>query len=133
MPRVTIKTGIVAADGHEAVLTEYLCDWPACPHVAVHLIPAAPGLRVLTIVCPEHAALTRAKPTTRRDRVREPASRASRAAHRLSNTARSAAVIAMTRPARFFVVPTSSRTSPAARSTFRHRRLKTSPLRQPVS
>jgi hypothetical protein len=29
MPRLTIKTGIVAEDGQEEVLTEYLCDWPA--------------------------------------------------------------------------------------------------------
>jgi hypothetical protein len=26
MPRLTIKTGIVAEDGQEEVLTEYLCD-----------------------------------------------------------------------------------------------------------
>ena len=38
MPWVTIRTGIVAADGQEAVLREYLCDWPDCAHVAEHVV-----------------------------------------------------------------------------------------------
>ena len=57
MPRVTIRTGFVAANGQEEVLTEYLCDWPDCARVAERLIPVVPEFRVLTIICPEHAAL----------------------------------------------------------------------------
>jgi len=57
MPRVTIKTGIVAADGHEQILTEYICDWPHCPNPAEHLLGVVADLRVASWVCHEHAAL----------------------------------------------------------------------------
>ena len=59
MPRVTIKTGIVDADGHEEVLAEYLCDWPGCANVAEHLVGVLAELRVMCLVCHEHAATLR--------------------------------------------------------------------------
>ena len=59
MPWVTIRTGIVAADGHETVLTEYLCDWPGCAHVAEHVVTAVRALAMSIALCPEHAAMMR--------------------------------------------------------------------------
>jgi hypothetical protein len=57
MPRVTIKTGTVAANGQEEVLTEYLCDWQGCANVAQHLVGAVRELAAAYVVCSEHAAL----------------------------------------------------------------------------
>ena len=57
MPRVTIKTGMVGADGQEEVLTEYLCDWPDCANAAVLLVDVPAVLRARCIVCREHAAM----------------------------------------------------------------------------
>jgi hypothetical protein len=57
MPRVTIKTGIVSADGQEEVLSEHLCDWPECANVAEHVVGVVAELRVLCVVCRLHAAL----------------------------------------------------------------------------
>jgi hypothetical protein len=62
MPRVTIKTGVVAADGHEEVLTEYLCDWPGCANVAEHVIGVAVELGAMCVACPEHAASMSGRP-----------------------------------------------------------------------
>jgi hypothetical protein len=45
MPFVTIKTGFESAEGQEEVLTEYFCDWPGCPNVAVHPLGCIPGWR----------------------------------------------------------------------------------------
>ena len=59
MPRMTIKTGIVAADGHEEVLTGYLCAWPDCANVAEHVVGVVAELRAMCVVCPEHLALMR--------------------------------------------------------------------------
>jgi hypothetical protein len=56
MPHVTIKTGVVAADGHEEVLTEYLCDWPGCANVAEHVIGVVIELGAMCVLCAEHAA-----------------------------------------------------------------------------
>jgi hypothetical protein len=56
MPWVTIRTGIVAADGQEAVLREYLCDWPDCAHVAEHVVGVVRDVAMARAVCPEHAA-----------------------------------------------------------------------------
>jgi hypothetical protein len=56
MPWVTIKTGVVAADGREAVLTEYLCDWPGgCANVAEHVMGVAADIGIACAVCREHA------------------------------------------------------------------------------
>jgi hypothetical protein len=55
MPRVTIRTGIVAEDGQEEVLTEYLCDGPGCANVAEHMLGVVVELRIMCMVCHEHA------------------------------------------------------------------------------
>jgi hypothetical protein len=44
-------------DGREEVLTEYLCDWPDCPNVAVEVIGVVRSLRLRAAVCSDHAAL----------------------------------------------------------------------------
>jgi hypothetical protein len=54
MPRVTIKTGFVRPDGLEEILSEYLCDWPGCPNVAVHTLGCIPEVRAIAVVCDEH-------------------------------------------------------------------------------
>jgi hypothetical protein len=53
VPQITIRTTI---DGQEEVLSEYMCDWPNCPEVAVHVVGVVRELRVLTAVCAQHAA-----------------------------------------------------------------------------
>ena len=55
--REHIKTGIVAADGTETVLREYLCDWPACARVAEHLVGVVRDVAMARAVCAEHAAM----------------------------------------------------------------------------
>ena len=54
MSRVTIKTGMPGVDGREEILTEYLCDWPDCPNVAVHVMGVAKDIRAAVVVCAEH-------------------------------------------------------------------------------
>jgi hypothetical protein len=54
MPRVTFKTGFPGPDGGEEVLTEYLCDWPGCPKLGVHLLGLIRELRAMAIVCEDH-------------------------------------------------------------------------------
>jgi len=61
MPWVTIRTGSVAADGRETVLTEYLCDWPDCAHVAEHVVSAVRAVAMSHALCPEHAAMMRSR------------------------------------------------------------------------
>jgi hypothetical protein len=51
---MTIRTVV---DGREATLTEYLCDWPDCPNVAVETLGVIAELRLRAAVCAEHAAL----------------------------------------------------------------------------
>ena len=53
MPQVTIRTDV---DGREETLTEYMCDWPDCPNVAVHVLGIVRELRLRAAVCAEHAA-----------------------------------------------------------------------------
>jgi hypothetical protein len=60
MSRVTIKTGIADVDGREEVLTEYLCDWPDCPNVAVHVMGVVKDIRAAVVVCAEHYSRMRA-------------------------------------------------------------------------
>jgi hypothetical protein len=68
MPWVTIKTGIVATDGQEAILREYLCDWPDCAHVAEHVGGVARDVAMARAVCPEHAAMMQNRaPNSRAD------------------------------------------------------------------
>jgi hypothetical protein len=58
MPLVTIKTGFLTPEGKEEVLTEYLCDWPGCPNLAVHSLGCITEIRVMAIVCEEHTPST---------------------------------------------------------------------------
>ena len=55
MPRVTIRTGIVAADGQEEVLTEYLCDWPGCVNTAEHVVGVVRDVALVSVLCSQHA------------------------------------------------------------------------------
>jgi hypothetical protein len=55
MPRVTIRTGILATDGREEELTEYLCDWPDCPNIATQVVGCVREFGLSTAVCHEHA------------------------------------------------------------------------------
>ena len=53
MPQVTVRTN---ANGREESVSEYLCDWPDCPEVAVHVVGIVRELRIHTAMCAEHAA-----------------------------------------------------------------------------
>jgi hypothetical protein len=57
MPRVVIRTGILAADGREEILSDYQCDCPDCPNTAERVIGVARELGTSFIVCSEHAAI----------------------------------------------------------------------------
>lgn len=67
MPQVTLRTGIVGADGKEEVLIDYLCDWPNCPNVAKHTVGIIRELRRAYVVCPEHAATLQRRAQARRN------------------------------------------------------------------
>jgi hypothetical protein len=56
MPRVTIRTGFFAPDGHEEELSEYLCDWPDCPNVATQVVGCVREFGASTVLCHKHAA-----------------------------------------------------------------------------
>jgi hypothetical protein len=45
------------SNGREEVLQEYLCDWPDCPNVAVHVLALVKEIRLVSVVCAEHAAM----------------------------------------------------------------------------
>jgi hypothetical protein len=53
VPQITIRTTF---EGKEETLSEYICDWPDCPNVAVHVVGFVRELRLRTAVCAEHAA-----------------------------------------------------------------------------
>jgi hypothetical protein len=55
IPQVTIKTGLKTPDGHEELLTEYLCDHPGCPNIATQVLGCVAELRLVAAVCDEHA------------------------------------------------------------------------------
>jgi hypothetical protein len=61
MPQVTLK--IEAGPGEGEVLQEYLCDWPDCPNVAVHVLGVAKEIGVVSVVCEEHAPQFVRRPT----------------------------------------------------------------------
>jgi hypothetical protein len=54
MPIIRIKTGFLTADGQEETLTEYVCDAPGCPNVALHVLGVVRELRAAVVVCEEH-------------------------------------------------------------------------------
>jgi hypothetical protein len=55
IPQVTIKTGLTTPDGREELLTEYFCDHPGCPNIATNVLGHAAELRLVAVVCDEHA------------------------------------------------------------------------------
>jgi hypothetical protein len=62
MPTVVIKSGETRADGQEESLTDYLCDWPDCGNVAVHVLGAVRELGMMAAVCEEHVPTHPAQP-----------------------------------------------------------------------
>jgi hypothetical protein len=52
MPQVTIRTVV---DNREESISEYICDWPDCPDIAVTVVGVARGLGIRTAMCKEHA------------------------------------------------------------------------------
>jgi hypothetical protein len=55
IPLVTIKTGLKTPDGHEEILSEYLCDYPGCPQIATRMLGCVVELGAIAVVCEEHA------------------------------------------------------------------------------
>lgn len=55
IPQVTIKTGLTTPDGCEELLTEYLCDHPGCPNIAMHVLGCVKEIGAMAAVCDEHA------------------------------------------------------------------------------
>ena len=53
MPQVTVRTTF---NGQEEEISEYMCDWPDCPAVAVHVVAFVRELRLRSAMCAEHAA-----------------------------------------------------------------------------
>jgi len=74
MPLVRLKTGIVAPDGQEEELTEYLCDWPDCPNVATQVLGCVRETRMSAAVCDTHAVRTNSPDTSRATGSDAPAS-----------------------------------------------------------
>ena len=64
MPRVAIKTGFIAPDGREEELAEYICDCPDCPNIATRALGFSKELGLSAVVCDEHAAGAKHKPST---------------------------------------------------------------------
>jgi hypothetical protein len=56
MPRVTLRASD-SADGQEDTVTEYICDMPDCPNVAVHVVGVVRELRAFVAVCADHARM----------------------------------------------------------------------------
>jgi hypothetical protein len=63
LPLVSIKTGFSTADGKEEILTEYLCDWPGCPNLAIHTLGSIRDIRALAIVCEVHRPSSQRQPS----------------------------------------------------------------------
>ncbi len=55
MPLITIETGMVAPDGREERITEFICDYPGCPNVASQVLGCVVDLGQVSAVCDEHA------------------------------------------------------------------------------
>jgi hypothetical protein len=60
----TIKTGFLTATNKEEVLTEYLCDWPGCANVAVHVLGCVREIASIAAVCEEHLAAIKTRTRT---------------------------------------------------------------------
>jgi hypothetical protein len=59
VPQVTIRTVI---DGREETISDYLCDWPDCPNVGIHVVGVVRELRIRAAMCAEHAARVANRP-----------------------------------------------------------------------
>ena len=66
MPRVTIRTGFIGADGREEELSDFLCDVPDCPNSATEVVGCVEA-RAVTVLCREHAARKAPTREPRRD------------------------------------------------------------------
>jgi hypothetical protein len=56
MPRVTLRADS-SVDGKEDTVSEYICDWPDCPHVAVDVVGVVRELRAFVAMCADHARM----------------------------------------------------------------------------
>ena len=56
MPRVTIRTGFIGADGQEEELSEFVCDAPGCPNIATDVLGSVTDAGRAVVVCADHAA-----------------------------------------------------------------------------
>lgn len=56
MPRVTIRTGVIGANGHEELLSEFMCDAPGCPNIATDVVGHVKECGFAAVMCQEHAA-----------------------------------------------------------------------------
>jgi len=61
MPLVTVNTGFTGPDGDEEQLTEYFCDSPNCPNIAVRAVRFASEIGECLLLCEKHAAKLRLK------------------------------------------------------------------------
>ena len=55
MPRVTIRTGFIGADGREEELSDFVCDAPDCPNIATEIVGSVEA-RAVAVLCHEHAS-----------------------------------------------------------------------------
>jgi hypothetical protein len=46
---------MMAPDGREEHLTEYLCDYLGCPNIATHVLGCEKEIGIRAAVCDEHA------------------------------------------------------------------------------
>ena len=53
MPEIRITLDI---DDRKEILTEYFCDWPDCPNVAVEVVGVSGESKARMIMCRVHAA-----------------------------------------------------------------------------
>ena len=56
MPRLTLRAPD-SPDGKEETVSEYICDSPDCPNVAVHVVGVVRELRTVVAVCAYHARM----------------------------------------------------------------------------
>ena len=56
MPRVTLRAD-ESVDGKENAVSEYICDWPDCPNVAMHVVGVVRELRAFVAMCDDHARM----------------------------------------------------------------------------
>ena len=64
LPARALKIHVIrtTVNGREESLSEYLCDWPDCPNVAVEVVGVVRELRIRAVMCAEHAARLARKP-----------------------------------------------------------------------